>query len=175
VLALPLLAVVLGALLGFDLVGAFLSPVGAVCALVGVVLVIAAARWNRRLLRWARERDPTPGLACDLYAIALAGGASLDRAGAIVGAACASAGLPLDDSVDAVLGFARTAGVPVIALLGAEADGARRESRAAAAERAVRLETRLLLPLGLCVLPAFVLLGVVPIALAILSSTALAA
>ena len=33
----------------------------------------------------------------------------------------------------------------------------------------------MLLPLGLCVLPAFVLLGVVPIALAIVSSTVIEA
>ena len=47
----------------------------------------------------------------------------------------------------------------------------RRAARTLAARRAAELETRLLLPLGLCVLPAFVLLGVVPIALAIVSST----
>jgi tight adherence protein B len=70
-----------------------------------------------------------------------------------------------------VLDFARTAGVPAVALLRSEADGCRRAARALAARRAVELETRLLLPLGLCVLPAFVLLGVMPIALAIVSST----
>jgi tight adherence protein B len=138
-------------------------------ALVGV-----AMRWNRRLLRWARERDASPGLRCELYAIALSGGTSIDRAADLVARACRDAGIELADDVDAVLAFARRAGVPVVALLRAEADAARHDARTAAAERAVRLETRLLLPLGLCVLPAFVLAGVVPIALAILSSTALA-
>ena len=75
--------------------------------------------------------------------------------------------------MDAVLAFARDAGVPAVVLLRSEADGRRRTARALAATRAAELETRLLLPLGLCVLPAFVLLGVVPIALAIVSSTVL--
>ena len=86
--------------------------------------------------------------------------------------ACAECGLdPPDDGVDAVLAFARAAGVPAVVLLRSEADGRRRTARAIAARRAAELETRMLLPLGLCVLPAFVLLGVVPIALAIVSST----
>jgi tight adherence protein B len=174
VLALPALSVVLGALLGFDLLAAFTSPPGIACTVLAGVLLATAVRWNRRLLRWARERDASPGVGCELYAIALAGGASIERAGEIVARACRGAGLEPVDGVDAVLEFARSAGVPVVALLHAEADAARRDARTAAAERAVRLETRLLLPLGLCVLPAFVLAGVVPIALAILSSTALA-
>jgi tight adherence protein B len=70
-----------------------------------------------------------------------------------------------------VLGFARDAGVPVSVLLRSESDRRRRTARSLAARRAAELETRLLLPLGLCVLPAFVLVGVAPIALAIVSST----
>jgi tight adherence protein B len=173
VLALPVVGVVLGALLGFDLAGAFASPAGLVCLAGGAVLIGVAVRWNRRLLRWAREVDATPGLAFELFAVALAGGTSVERASTLVAAACAEVGIvPSDDGVDAVLAFATSAGVPVVALMRAESDEARRRAAAAAAQRAARLETRLLLPLGLCVLPAFVLLGVAPIALAILSSTA---
>ena len=64
---------------------------------------------------------------------------------------------------------------PGIVLLRSEADERRRAARSLAARRAAELETRLLLPLGLCVLPAFVLIGVAPIALAIVSSTAIMA
>ncbi|MAT17153.1 MAG: pilus assembly protein TadB, partial [Leifsonia sp.] len=49
----------------------------------------------------------------------------------------------------------------------------RRRARAADGRRAAEFATRLVLPLGLCILPAFVLLGVVPIGIAIVSSTAL--
>lgn len=174
VLALPALAVLLGALLGFDLLAAFTSPAGLVCLVLGLSLVVVAVRWNRALLRWARAGDATAGLAHDLVGIALAGGFPPDRAVAVAAAAAGRAGLaPPDDAVDAVLAFATRAGVPVAGLLRAEADETRRAARADAAARAARLESRMLLPLGLCILPAFVLLGVVPIALAIISSTAL--
>lgn len=173
VLGLPAVGVLLGTLLGFDLVAAFLSVPGAVCLCAGAVLIVVAVRWNRRLLAWARDLDATPGLGFDLLAVALSGGTSIDRARVLVAGACARTGLaPPGEEAMAVLGFAAGAGVPVVTLLRAEADEVRRVARAAAAARAARLETRLLLPLGLCVLPAFVLLGVVPIALAILSSTA---
>jgi tight adherence protein B len=175
VLALPVVGVLMGALLGFDLGRALLSAPGLVCLAAGGVLIGVAVRWNRRLLRWARDIDATPGLGFELYAVALSGGTSVERSAAMVADACGQAGLaPPGDEVGEVLEFARSAGVPVVALLRAESDEARRRAAAAAAERVARLETRLLLPLGLCVLPAFVLLGVAPIALAILSSTSLA-
>jgi tight adherence protein B len=175
VLALPAIGLALGVLLGFDVIGALVSVPGAICVAVGGILIVVAVRWNRRLIRSAGDIDATPGLVFDLFAIALSGGASIDRARTLVESACAQAGLPgPDPAVDAVLDFARTAGVPAVVLLRSEADGRRRTTRSLAARRAAELETRLLLPLGLCVLPAFVLLGVVPIALAIVSSTVVA-
>ena len=66
------------------------------------------------------------------------------------------------------------AGLPLVALL--RRGGGLRLRRAAFAEARVRAEVlavRLLLPLGLLVLPAFLLLGAVPVGLAVLSSTAL--
>ncbi|MEO8095911.1 MAG: type II secretion system F family protein [Pseudolysinimonas sp.] len=172
VLALPVVGLLLGALLGFDLVSAFASAPGMVCLLVGGILITIAVRWNRRLLRWARAVDATPGLDFELLAVALAGGTSVDRASDIVSRACGLAGVePPGAEVEGVLEFARNAGVPGVGLLRAESDERRLRARTEAAHRAVQLETRLLLPLGLCVLPAFVLVGVVPIALAILSST----
>lgn len=176
VLALPAVGLALGLLLGFDVIGALATIPGVVCLIAGGILIAGGVRWNRRLIRAARDVDAAPGLAFELFAVALAGGASIDRARQLVGTACAESGLDApDESVDAVLAFARAAGVPAVVLLRSEADGRRRAARAAAAARAAELETRMLLPLGLCVLPAFVLLGVVPIALAIISSTVIAA
>jgi tight adherence protein B len=172
VLALPGVGLALGGMLGFDMVGALVSVPGAVCVALGGILIVLGVRWNRRLIRQARDLDATPGLAFELFAVALAGGASIERARVLVEAACAATGLDLPSGdVDAVLAFARTAGVPAVVLLRSEADGRRRSAWAEAAKRVAELETRLLLPLGLCVLPAFVVLSVVPIALAIVSST----
>ena len=173
VLALPAIGLLFGAVLGFDAPRILLTtPPGWACLAAGGVLVACGVRWNRRLLRRARESDAAPGLALELLAIAVSGGSSLDGARRLVETALAEAGLPaLDPEADAILTFARSAGVPAAALLLAEAEERRRRSRSDARRRAAELGTRLLLPLGVCILPAFVALGVVPIVLAILSST----
>lgn len=172
VLALPAIGVLLGVLLGFDVVGSFATVPGVICLLGGGTMIAVAVRWNRRLLRWARDLDATPGISFELLAIAMAGGMSVGRATRATADACTRAGLePPGEEVREVLEFATAAGVPVVTLLRAEADERRRSARAEAASRAARLESRLLLPLGLCVLPAFVLIGVAPIGIAILSST----
>lgn len=59
-----------------------------------------------------------------------------------------------------------TEGVPAGPLLVRAADHVRAERGRVAHEAAARLGARLVLPLGLCFLPAFVLLGLVPVLLA---------
>ncbi|GAB7191617.1 hypothetical protein NUM3379_23250 [Kineococcus sp. NUM-3379] len=58
-------------------------------------------------------------------------------------------------------------GAPAADLLEAAAAQARRDGRRAAEVAAARLGALLVLPLGLCTLPAFVLLGVVPVLLSL--------
>jgi tight adherence protein B len=173
VLALPAIGLLFGALLGFDAPRILVTtPAGWACVVIGVLLVVCGVRWNRGLIRRARQSDPAPGLALELLAIAVSGGASLDRSRTLVDLALREADLPqLGDDADAVLSFSRAAGVPAAALLHAEAQELRRRARTAAQLRAAELGTRLLLPLGVCILPAFVALGVAPIVIAILSSS----
>ncbi len=172
VLALPPLGMLGGALVGADTIGVLTTtPAGWSCLLAGGVLLLVGRCWTRRLVARARESDPTPGLGPELTAIALAGGGSAASALDRVAAALAEAGLPPDDSAAATVGFATRAGVPAAALLRAEAQDARREARARARIRIAALGTRLLLPLGACVLPAFVALGVAPVLLALIGST----
>ena len=176
VLALPAIGLLFGVLLGFDALRILATtPPGWACLGAGALLVLGGIRWNRRLIRAARTLDATPGLALELLAIAVSGGASLDRAVALVDGVLVDVGLPpLGDDAEAVLAFSRAAGVPAAALLHAEAEERRRAARADGQRRAVELGTRLLLPLGVCILPAFIALGVAPIVLSIVSSTAAA-
>ncbi|CAN5401175.1 hypothetical protein BH10ACT6_BH10ACT6_15470 [soil metagenome] len=173
VLALPAVGLLFGALLGFDAPRILATtPAGWGCLVVGGALIVGGVRWNRRLVRSASENDPTPGLAFELLAVAVSGGASLERARSLVDSVLAEAELPhLDAAVDAVLAFSRSAGIPAAGLLHAEAQELRRRTRTRAQLRAAELGTRLLLPLGVCILPSFVALGVAPIVIAILSST----
>ncbi|MEO7348628.1 MAG: hypothetical protein ABIW32_02015 [Terrimesophilobacter sp.] len=72
---------------------------------------------------------------------------------------------------NAVFDLSQRAGVPAGALLRSEADRIRREASSAAERTAETLAVTLMLPLGLCVLPAFMLLGVAPLMISVLSST----
>jgi tight adherence protein B len=171
VLALPAVGLLFGVLLGFDAPRILATtPPGWACLVLGGALVTAGVRWNRALLRRARETETAPGLALELLAIGVSGGFSIDRARRIVDEALRDSGLPpLDEAADAVLSFAQSAGVPAAALLLAEAQELRRRTRSDARRRAAALGTRLLLPLGICILPAFVVLGVAPVVMSIVS------
>ncbi|WP_307030807.1 type II secretion system F family protein [Arthrobacter globiformis] len=68
------------------------------------------------------------------------------------------------------LGFAALTGAPSSSILYAQAARMRRERFRAAEKRAASLGIKLVVPLGLCSLPAFICLGVVPVLLALVPS-----
>lgn len=168
----PLAGLLLGFALGFDTVGVIVgNPLGAACVVGGLLLVLAARLWTRRLLRRAAPEPGTPGMRAELVAVALAGGASIDRALRLV--AESSAGGGTEEGIRSVLELSRAAGVPAVELLRASAAQDRHAARVHGRLRAAKLSTRLLIPLGVCTLPAFLLLGVAPMLLSVLASTPL--
>ncbi|MBH0024887.1 type II secretion system F family protein [Salinibacterium sp. SWN248] len=173
VLALPAVGLIFGALLGFDTLGVlFTTPIGWGCLAVGGGLIVIAVRWNNRLVRSATPTRAAPGLECELMAVAVSGGGSLVQARVVVTQALERFGLPGDGShLDEVLQLSQEAGVPAAELLRAEADEVRLAADAEARAGAAALSVRLMLPLGLCVLPAFMVLGVLPLMVAVISST----
>lgn len=66
------------------------------------------------------------------------------------------------------LRFAYHTGAPTARLLRSTAASLRRHRKRRAEQRAAELGTRLVLPLGLCQLPSFLCLGVIPLVLALL-------
>lgn len=192
VLALPPIGVLLGFALGFDTLGVLVgSVVGWLCLLGGAALLVVAVRWNKRLVAQAQPSSMTPGIECELLAIAVSGGASIERAEAMLDDSLhrfllrqpSTAGeangrgpshestSAIDSTIERVIRLSKQAGVPARQLLRSEAEAVRRAAGSAAEERAAALTVRLMLPLGLCVLPAFVLLGVVPMLITVVSST----
>ena len=168
---LPLVAVLLGVALGFDTFGTLVgSPIGIACLVLGIALIFGAQRWNAALVKRARAGSGIPGLDAELLAIALSGGVSIDRARRLVREATAA---PTDAATDAVLDLSRSAGVPAVELLRASSALARHRARVDGRLRAARLSTRLLVPLGVCTLPAFLLLGVAPMLLSVMTSVPL--
>ncbi|ANJ27818.1 type II secretion system F family protein [Agromyces aureus] len=185
VLALPLVALGFGSVLGFDTAGVlFGNPIGIACLALGLGFLWIAFRWSRALAARAADFDEGAGLELELLAIGMAGGASVERARAVVAAALAEHGLAghgvADDGrrraaasarLDEIVRLAERAGAPLVELLRAEAHRGRRIARTDAATRGAALGVRLMLPLGLCVLPAFVLLGVAPLLISVVTGT----
>lgn len=78
---------------------------------------------------------------------------------------------PVPDSLQGLgetLLFTEMTGAPAAAMLRAAAIAANRADARAAEERAAAFGVRLVLPLGLCALPAFICLGVVPLVISLL-------
>ncbi|MBD8044541.1 type II secretion system F family protein [Arthrobacter sp. Sa2BUA2] len=74
------------------------------------------------------------------------------------------------DTLRSALAFAASSGAPSAAVLHAQAEQIRRSRAREAERRAAALGIHLVLPLGLCALPAFICLTVVPLLLALLPS-----
>lgn len=168
-LTLPLVGLLLGTALGFDTLPIlFGTPFGLAALVGGVVLLLGARRWTRVLVQRVQPAPGVPGLVSDLTAIALSGGASVDRARALVAESGHGAEHPATESA---LALSRSAGIPAVELLRASAAAERQSTRVAGRLRASRLASHLLLPLGVCTLPAFLLLGVAPLMLSVIGTT----
>ncbi|GAA1848081.1 type II secretion system F family protein [Myceligenerans crystallogenes] len=191
---LPLAGAGLGWLLGVDTLRVVTSGgVGTVAVVLGSGLLVAGWAWTSRLIASARDRprgdEVDVQVLLDLLAAALGAGSGVPRAlGAVGQAAGGQVGAVLRRAGDALVLGARWdqawAGAPdalrpvTEALRGAWVDGAgpgealraagqeaRRQRSADARTAAGRLGVRLVLPLGCCYLPAFVLVGLVPVLL----------
>ncbi|GAA1521029.1 type II secretion system F family protein [Agromyces terreus] len=174
VLALPLVALAFGSVLGFDTATVLLgNPVGLICLVLGVAFLVVARRWSRSLAARAAAFDDGAALELELLAIAMAGGASVERARRCVVDALAAQRIPVrgEGAVVETVALAERAGAPLVDLLRAEARRLRRIARTEAATRGAALGVRLMLPLGVCVLPAFVLLGVAPLLISVVTGT----
>ncbi|GAB3557794.1 hypothetical protein GCM10027344_05760 [Spelaeicoccus albus] len=141
----------------------------------------------------ADGKSVEPALVLDLVAVALEGG--LDPRSAIT-AASRSLGRRIDPAGDideavnsiesaagpgadeiatelrAALSFSAATGAPTAELLRSRADDLRRRQMRRAEEAAGRLGVRIVLPLGTCILPAFIALGVMPVVLSLVEQFA---
>lgn len=180
VMWLPVLALVLSQLVGMNPLGAIVgSPLGALSVSVGAGLMVAGRWWTKRLLARALP-NPDDSVAIDR-------GAYLDcvliglQAGLPLSQARQSADLEFEsgfqakpltenfEALDAAAELSRTTGAALTQILLANADAFREKQRFEIASRISKLGVQLMIPLGLAVLPAFVLLAIVPIAVSLLA------
>ncbi len=191
---LPVVGLFLGELVG---VGSFRwllgGGLGSLATVVGGALLATGWWVSRRLIIRAEVSTELPleaALNCDLVGAALKSGASIpgalrslgeasgdsvwSRVGAelVLGAPWAKAWDPLPTGGDLLCVALRSGwedGVPPLLLLEHVAVRARDSQAATARLVAAKLAVKLVLPLGLFLLPAFVLLGILPVAVTLLS------
>lgn len=183
VMWLPVVGIGFSYLLGFDpLQSLFGSPVGWGLVSVGGALMGVGMFWSTRMVSRSARSDTFHGYEIELLLVALAGGMNLTQARLTAADALESFPVPgaslvsllsLQSPLNQTLELATAAGVSVVDVLTAEATDSRRAAASALDEAAARLGVRLMLPLGVCVLPAFVLLSVAPMLLSVFRQTQL--
>ncbi len=170
---LPAAGFVLAFLLGVDPVGALTgSPVGWGLAVVGFGLIGLGRLWTSALVRRAAPPAVFAGISEELISVGLSAGLSVGGAEELARSGVSRFGLAVrENAAEQILRLADAAGAPPADLLRSSGRQARAQERTDGRRRASRLAVWLMLPLGICVLPSFMLLGVAPVVLAIVSST----
>ncbi len=180
VMWLPVLALVLSQLVGMNPLGAIVgSPLGALSVSVGAGLMVAGRWWTKRLLARALPNPDDPlaidrGAYLDCVLIGLQAGLPLSQARQSADLEFESGfqAKPLTENfeaLDAAAELSRTTGAALTQILLSNADAFREKQRFEIASRISKLGVQLMIPLGLAVLPAFVLLAIVPIAVSLLA------
>ena len=174
--SLPFLAIIVGELLGIHVAAQLATPFGLVLLGVGALLLTMGVAWGLAMIRAVQKRDHAAGCELDLMWIALAGASTPDRARRTVVETVDRfdvAWVNLDafgerGEATMLLDTARTSGVRLRDLVTLEADTLRERTHRDLEREAERLAVRILIPLGLCVLPAFICIGVIPLLLGML-------
>lgn len=177
-LVLPFASTLVMTLLGFDCLGVlFGRPVGWLCCALAVVLVGVARTWTSRLIAAARQTPVLPGFTLELAAVGVVSGVSMSRLIALVESAEWFSSAEREHERMRIREIASSCarwGIPLERMLRAAALAERESARASTERLTAELAERVLLPVGVCVLPAFVLLVAVPAIVSTFSGTELA-
>lgn len=180
VMVLPLLALAGGYLAGYNPLAFLLgTALGWFVMMFASALMFISQRWSNRMVSQAQRWEWSRGMAAEVMAMSLTAGHSLSQArnwGVEV-----SRDFSFDKDVahkelagcDRFVELATHTGVALSGLLRAQAQRERHSSREEAQIRVEKLSVRLMIPLGVCVLPAFIAVGVLPLVASVISSTAL--
>ena len=169
VIWLPVLTMLIAQLSGFELLGAIIQrPALALSVLLGIALLLAAKIVSSKLIARATPTDNYSGYFLMAVALASGGGANLNKAQMLAFESHTKI-LGEEPSKSELLAMAEianlveTTGARVSDLLKSQARNMQRENLMANELRIEQLSIRLMLPLGLAVLPAFVCLAVIPL------------
>lgn len=176
VMILPGIAIVGGMAAGYNpLAFLLLQPVGWFLLVVAAGLMWLAHTWSASLVAAAESTTWAIGMPTEVMAMVLRSGASLRQARH---RAQEIADNYLTDhfeleQCDEFMELSTRTGVALSDLLHAHAELLRDRARNNSHEAIERLGVKLMIPLGVCVLPAFIAVGVLPLVASVISSTTL--
>ena len=164
VIWLPIAALIIGQFTGLGSLSILLrSPIAIASVLVGAILLVLGNFWSNRLLRQARLIEFDRAIYLDAVSIALGGGLPIEQAEQIARKDFAS---PVE--IEDVKALSISTGASLVQLLIEKADAIRADLNYKKSKQLERLSVKLMIPLGVSVLPAFALIAVVPMALSFL-------
>ena len=173
---LPPAALLLGQLAGLGSVSVLLkSPIAVVSVCLGVLLLIAGQLWSGRLLRRAQQSTPDESFAQLLLESCLRAGFEFRLSRELVAESLSnskrSTAIENDALMNDIVQLSERSGAPLADLLAAinrERENRKLQERL---QRLEKLSVNLMIPLGVTVLPAFVLIAVCPLAISFLTTS----
>ena len=169
VIWLPVITMGIAQLSSFDLIGEIRAkPVVGISIVFGAALLFIAKALNKRFIKRAAPKENYLGYYLMGVALITGGGASLNQAQGIAYANYKDVFGSAPDKRDQLLmaeiaNLVETTGARVGDLLQANARNLQREVSTANELQIEKLSVKLMLPLGLAVLPAFICLAVIPL------------
>ncbi len=176
VLLLPLGSTLFGQLLGLGSVAVFFESLPAlVSLLIGLLLLISAQAWSQRIINSTNKLRQGNEIVFDAIALCLDAGLPLRQSHEVsTNAFAKNFEIEVADETKSDLAelvrFAELSGAPTAKLLRNCAEESRRQAAYAQAENLERVSIRLLAPLAVFVLPAFVLITVLPITISLITN-----
>lgn len=176
VLWLPLGAALLGQLVGLGSIEIFFkSALALISLLLGLILLVVAQTWSSRILSKANQPEIDESIAFDAVALCLDAGISVRQARQIAGAKhkeifSSNIAENTISQVDALIAFSELSGASISKLLRNHAEAERSKAANQQLQKIESVSIRLLAPLAILVLPAFVLVAVLPITISLLTN-----
>lgn len=177
VMSLPPLSLLLAALAGYNSVPFLFGTVfGWILMIISALLLWAGSTWTKRLITAAEQAPIGAGLFAQLVVVGVKAGFSVDLALEYAQRQLQDFGEDFSQERSLCLAVAQTAtmtGASTVDLIESVSTSQRSRLYKEVLEKTEKLAVSLTVPLGLCVLPAFICVGIIPIVFTILSSTAL--
>ena len=173
---LPVAGLVLAQVFGLNpLVAVFAKPIALVSLAFGVLLLLVGRFWTKSILEKATPSVIDPGLFFDSIRFGLSAGLPVITAVYAAKESLSKHQMNEPDEVSQVrlerlIAINRTSGASIFDLLAAEASAQREAQQFLESEKLAKLSVRLMIPMGVVTLPAFVFSTIVPVAISLLST-----